>query len=79
MLRVRDEFFKDVSSLSDLCLAVNVDALLDEVTSLGGISLLPESDSLSDKIIIALCAIWTRSSYRIASKQARSSSLIAQL
>ena len=35
-------FSKGVSSLLDLCLAGNVDALLDYVTSLDGILLLPE-------------------------------------
>ena len=54
--------FKGVSSLSDLCSARNVNALLDDVTGLDVIYLLPISDSSSDKIIIALCAIWTRSS-----------------
>ena len=38
-----------VSPLSDLCSAGNVDALLYDVAGLGGISLLPESDSSSDK------------------------------
>ena len=37
-------FSKDVSSLSDLCLAVNVDDLLYDATGLDGIFLLPESD-----------------------------------
>ena len=32
-------FLKDVPSLSDLCSAGNVDALLDDITGLGGISL----------------------------------------
>ena len=36
----------------NLRLAENMDALLDEVTGLGGIFLLPESDLLSEKIII---------------------------
>ena len=43
-------FSKGVSSLSDLCSAGNVDVLLDDVTSLDGIYLLPESDSSSDKL-----------------------------
>ena len=42
--------FKDVSSLSDLCLAVNVDDLLDGVTGLVGFFLSPESDESSDDI-----------------------------
>ena len=36
--------FKGVSSLSDLCLAWNVDDLLDDVTGLVGFFLVPESD-----------------------------------
>ena len=36
--------FKGVSSLSDLCLAVNVNDLLDYITGLVGIYLLPGSD-----------------------------------
>ena len=42
--------FKGVSSLSDLCLAVDVDHLLDDVTGLVGIFLVPESDELSDDV-----------------------------
>ena len=42
--------FKDVYSLSDLCLAGNVDDLLDDVTSLVGFCLVPESDELSDNV-----------------------------
>ena len=72
-------FSKGVSSLSDLCLARNVDALLDDVTGLGGIFLLPESDSLSDEIIISFCSIRTRSPSLVASIQTHSSSLISSL
>ena len=72
-------FFKGVYSLSYLCSAGNVDALLDEATGLDGISLLPESDSSSDEIIIVLCSIWTRSSSLIASMQTLSSFLISSL
>ena len=54
-------FFKGVYSLSYLCSAGNVDALLDDVTGLDNIFLLPESDSSSEEIIISLCAIHTRS------------------
>ena len=73
-------FFKGVSSLSDLCLARNVDDLLDEITDLVCICFLPEPDDStydvsnesyededSDEIIIVLCAIRTRSSSLIAS------------
>ena len=69
-----------VSSLSYLCLVVNVDYLLDDITDLVGICLLPESDESSydvsnesseaknsDEIIILFCAIWTRSSSLIVS------------
>ena len=57
-----------------------MDDLLDEITSLVGICLLPEPDDPighvpnesseeedSDKIIIVFCAIWTRYSSLIAS------------
>ena len=36
--------FKGVSSLSDLCSAGNVDALLEDITGSDGISISPESD-----------------------------------
>ena len=42
--------FKGVSSLSDLCLDVNVDYLLYDITGLVGICLLPESDDSSDDV-----------------------------
>ena len=69
--------FKGVSLLSDLCLARNVDDLLDDVTGLVGFSLVPEWDESSDnvvnesfeddeaeesdKISIYLYAVWTHS------------------
>ena len=71
--------FKGVSSLSDLCLAGNVDALLDDVTSLGSICLIPDSDSLSDEIIIAFYAIRTRSPSLIAYIRTCSCYLIVSL
>ena len=43
-------FFKCVSSLSNLCLARNVDDLLYELTGLVGFFLLPESDESSDDV-----------------------------
>ena len=72
-------FFKYVSSLSDLCSSRTVDALLNDVTVLDVISLLPESDSSSDKITIAFCAIHTRYSSLTASIRTRYSSLISSL
>ena len=42
--------FKGVSSLLDLCLAVNVDDLLDDVTGLISFFLVPESDDSSDNV-----------------------------
>ena len=42
--------FKGVSSLSDLCLAGNVDGLLEDVTGLVGFWLLTESDDSSDDV-----------------------------
>ena len=42
--------FKGVSSLSDLCLAGNVDDLLYEVTGLVGFCLVLESDESSDDV-----------------------------
>ena len=72
--------FKGVSTLSYFCLSRNVDDLLDEVTGLVGLSLLPESDESSNdvskessededsyEIIIILCAIQTCSSSPFAS------------
>ena len=72
--------FKGISLLSDLCLARNLDDLLDEITGLFGISLLIEPDDStynvsnesyeeedSDEIIIVLCAIRTCYSSLIAS------------
>ena len=65
--------FNGFYSLSDLCIAINVDDLLDEVTGLVSICLLLEpndslddvfneasEDKYSDKIIIVFCAIRTR-------------------
>ena len=43
-------FSKGVSSLSDLCVAINVDDLLDEITGLVDISSLPEPDKSSDDV-----------------------------
>ena len=43
-------FSMDASSLSDLCLAKNVDDLLDYVTGLVFFFLLPESDNSSDDV-----------------------------
>ena len=43
-------FFEGVSSLSDLCSAGNVDALLDDVTDLDGISIIPELDYHQTKL-----------------------------
>ena len=72
-------FFKGVSSLSDLCLAGNLDDLLYDITGLVVICLLPEpydstdddynessEDEDSDEIIIVFCDIRTRSSSLIA-------------
>ena len=42
--------FKGVSSLSDLCLAGNVDDLLDDVTGFVGTCLVPESYESSDDV-----------------------------
>ena len=42
--------FKGVSSLSDPCLAGNVDDLLDDVTGLVVFFLVPESDDSSDYV-----------------------------
>ena len=42
--------FKGVSSLSDLCLAGNVDDLLDDITGLVCIFLLPEPDDSTDDV-----------------------------
>ena len=84
--------FKGVSLLSDICLAKNVDDILDDINGLVGIFLLPESDESSDdifnkssedkdsdEIIIVFCAIWTRSYSLIASIQTRSYFLIESL
>ena len=76
-------FFKGVYSLSDLFLAGNTDYLLNDVTGLVGIWLIPESDESSydvsndsseyyedeesDKFSIVLCAIRTRSCSLIVS------------
>ena len=67
--------FKGVSSLYHLCIAKNTDYLLNDITGLVGILLLPETDDStdngfnesyededSDKIKIVFCAIQTRSS-----------------
>ena len=43
--------FKDVSLLSDLYLALNVDYLLDYVTGLVGFFLIPESDESSNDVL----------------------------
>ena len=43
-------YFKGVSSLSELCLAVNVDDLLDDVTGLVVSFLVPKSDESSDDV-----------------------------
>ena len=72
-------FFKGVSSLSDLCSSGNVDALLDDVTGLDGISFITGLGSSSDEIIIEFCAIRTRYSSLIASIRTRYSSLISLL
>ena len=69
-----------------------MDDLLDEITGLVGICLLPEpdystdnvsnessEDDDSDEIIIVLCAIRTHSSSLIASIRTNYSSLIASL
>ena len=61
------DFTKGVSSLSDLCSSWNVDVLLDDITGLNGISLLPDFYSSSDEIILAFCAIWICSSSLISS------------
>ena len=42
--------FKGVSSLSDLCLAGNVDDLLNYITGLVGICLLTEKDDSKDDV-----------------------------
>ena len=42
--------FKGVSSLSDLCLAGNVNDLLVEIIGLVGICLLPEPDDSTDDV-----------------------------
>ena len=42
--------FKGVSSLSEFCLAGNVDDLLDDVTGLVGFYLVSESDESSDNV-----------------------------
>ena len=76
-------FFKAVYLLSHSCLAGNVDDLLDDVTGLVGICLVPEWDDSSDvvfnesyedieeeksdEISIVVCSIRTRSCYLIAS------------
>ena len=70
-------FFIGVCSLSDLCSAGNVDALLDDVSGLRGIYILPESDLPLEEVIVAFCAIRKRSYYLIASIS--SSSLISWL
>ena len=71
--------FKGVYSLSDLCLAGNVDDLIYDITGLVGICLLPEphdstddvsnessEDGDSDEIIIVFYTIRTRSSSLIS-------------
>ena len=84
--------FKGVSSVSELCLARNMDGLLDDITSFVGIGLLPEpydssydvynkssEDEDSDEFLIVLCSIQTRYSSFIASIRTSYSSLIASL
>ena len=85
-------FSKGVSSLSYLCLAGNLNNLLDYITVFVVICLLLEPDDSSDnvynessededsdEIIIVFCAIRTRSSSLIVSIRTRSSYLIASL
>ena len=43
-------YFKGFSSLSDLCLAGNVDDLLYDATGLAGFCLVPELDESSDDV-----------------------------
>ena len=60
-------FSKGVSSLSELCSAGNVDALLDDVTVSDGILLVSEPELSSNDSIILSSAIRTRFSSLIAS------------
>ena len=50
-----------------MCLAGNVDALLDDVASVDDVSLVSESELSSDESEIASSAARTRSSYLLAS------------
>ena len=63
---VQNGFFKGVSSLSELCSAGNVDALLDYISGLYDIWLVSESEFSSGKSIIVSSSIQTRSSFLIA-------------
>ena len=60
-------FFKGVSSLSLLCLAGNMDALLYDVAGLDDESLVSESEFSSDESEIASSASRTSSSYLLES------------
>ena len=82
--------FKGVSSLSDLCSAKNVDDLLNYITNLVVICLLPKPDDSTDDVtkessedkdseknITVFCAIQTHYSYLISYIRTHSFSLIA--
>ena len=60
-------FFKGVSSLSELCSAGNVDALLDDVADSKDVSLVSESEFSSDESLIFSSSAQTHSSSLIAS------------
>ena len=85
-------FFKGVSSLSYLCLAVNVDDLLDDITGLVVVCPLLErydssdddsnelyEDKYSDEIITVFCAIRIKTYSLIAFIRTLSPSIIASL
>ena len=60
-------FFMGVCSLSVMCSAGNVDALLDDVADLDDVSLVSESEFSSDESVIASASARTHFSYLIAS------------